>query len=118
MKASSIGIEYSVILSNEEIKRIESPGLRGTLKVRTRERVVGNFPLDLRIGEINPNQLYVEVRTVPFNVHFEDAAQFAFVLSRAGYEMLKEEGITGDRMYDNPGCKVSIYEEMVARGLK
>jgi len=118
MKASSVGVEYSVILTYEEIKRIENPGLRGTIKIRTRKRVVGNFPLDLRVGEVNPNQLYVEVRTVPLNVHFEDAAQFVFVLSKAGYEMLKQKGITGDRMYDNPACKVSIYEEMVARGLK
>lgn len=110
MKASSVGVEFFVKLSEEEIEALGKIGLKGEVKVRNK-KPLGNFPLELKVGEIDKNQLYIEYRTIPFNVYFEDAAGFVFLLSKEGYEMLKERKTTADRMYKSPECTIKICSE-------
>ncbi len=53
-------------------------------------------------------QLFVELITIPKNAYFGKVEKYIVKISKDGYEMLKEYKHAGDRMADNPVCKVRI----------
>jgi hypothetical protein len=110
MKASAVGVEFLVIINEEEVSELEFKTLSGTLKLRNREKTIGNFPFELKVGNIKKEQLYSEVIFVPENAYFENVDKFIFVLSPEGYNMLRQAGFTGDRMMCG-GCKLKVSLE-------
>ena len=111
MRASSMEWEFDIELTSEEIKLLENRSLSGKIKVNIREGVLGETPFELRVGEIESNQLYAELRTEPPNVWIDRVVAYEVILSRDGYERLVDVGSTGDRMAWNPSCKIKIYRK-------
>ncbi len=110
MKASAVGVEFLVTMSKEEVSELEFKTLSGTLKLRNREKTIGNFPFELKVGNIKKEQLYSEVIFVPEDAYFENVDKFIFVLSSEGYDMLKRAGFTGDRIMCG-WCKLKVSKE-------
>ena len=108
MKASSVGWELFIELSEQEISMLEKEIVKGEIKVYDLDKKLGNFPLELKICDIDKNQLYVELQTIPKRVYIDKIEKYIVKISQDGYEKLIEYGQTGDRMYSNPGCKVIV----------
>lgn len=111
MRAGSVCWEIWIQLSDGEISRLESECLKGEIKVRDRDSIVGEFPLEVELGDTGKEQLYVKLKTVPQGVYFEDVTEYKVIVSKEGYRMLNGINFTGDRMYNNPACKISVCGE-------
>ena len=108
MKASSVGWEIFVDVSDKEIALLENHSLEGKIRVHDREKKIGEFYLEIKVGNIDRRQLFAELTTEPDHVYIDSVHKYYITLSKEGYENLKDNGATGDRMANNPGCKVMI----------
>ena len=89
MKASSVGWELEIKLSDEEISLLEKETINGKIKVYDTDKKIGNFPLELRIAELDEQQLYVQLLPIPENVYVDKVERYIVKISKDGYEMLK-----------------------------
>ena len=110
MRAVSIGWELEIKLSSEEIDRLANVRLEGGIKVYDimDKQNLGFRKIKIGIGKIKINVLNAELRAFPKG-YVNEVKRFYVVLSERGYEELRERGSTGERMWNNPGCKVLIY---------
>ena len=111
MKASSMEWELDIKLISEEIRGLANKSILGEIIVNTHEHKVGARNIELLIGNISSNQLYVELITEPPNVWVNKIVTYRIVLSHEGYVNLIKNGSTGDRMAHNSACNVMIYAE-------
>ncbi len=111
MRASSICWEFYIMLQENELLALEKRAINGEVKVHDRDKVIGNFPLELKIDYLNDYQLYVELSTYPEKVYFREAKEYKIKISNEGYKKLMENGEIGDRMFNNSYCKIYIKKQ-------
>ena len=111
MKTCSVRWELEVRLNEEEVRLISDKSLTGKIRVYDGDKKVGDRDIEIGVGIINSHQMNVELETVPCNVYIDKVDRYLIKMSREGYKDLIENGSTGDRMYNNSGCKVLIYKD-------
>jgi hypothetical protein len=117
MKASGIRLEFEIQLSQEEIINLQTKAIQGKIKIYDTDKNLGTFPLELIVGKTNEQQLFAELQTMPRNVYIDEIKEYKIIVSQIGYEELKEKGTTGDRMFNNPGCKILIKNQTIYKYL-
>ena len=110
MKANAFGVEFTIVLSDDEISRLEREVLTGKVKVRDRESLIGDKPYFLKIDETPKHSYFCHVKFLPKTADYANWFGFVFIVSSEGYKHLKEFGSCGDRVGFS-GCKLSIYSE-------
>lgn len=118
MRASSVGWELEINLTEQEIEHLEYRPLAGKIRVFDVGDGVcyGEKLLEVRVGEIDHRQLNVELRTEPAGVYIDKVERYMVILSpNDGYKDLRNNGSTGDRMHNSPGCKIMIRNESLGR---
>lgn len=114
-KCSATSEEISVILTKNEISQLEKSVLKGIMKIPSEKGLLAR-PLDIKIGEINPDSCFnfVEIIHHPKNSNYLESRRFDIIISDQSYQKLKNDGLAGDR--GSWGCKLLIYEESKIRG--
>jgi len=68
-------------LSENEISLLEKQAIKGVVRVFDDDKKIGNFPLELKVGEINENQLFVELQPIPKGVYIDKVKEYVVKIS-------------------------------------
>ena len=110
MRASSIEWEIGVFLSEEELRTLRESPLTGIIKRHSQNGEHSQIPLVIERGATSEHNV-VDLTTFPNRAYWEDAKDYKITLSDQAYEELDKNKRTGERLYNNPGCKILIRVE-------
>lgn len=111
MRASSVGWEIEINLTDLEIKLLGSASLIGLMNVHdVGGENYGKKFVTVSVGEINNMQISAELRTEP-RAYIDKVERYFVTLSHDAYLDLLKNGATGDRMAWNSACKVLLKKE-------
>jgi hypothetical protein len=93
MIACSVVRELSILLEDEEVSRLVNNKLIGKIKVRDRDGIVGDRELEIKVGETDKYQVFVEIKTIPKGVYVDKVELYEIILSKEGYHDLRKKDI-------------------------
>lgn len=114
MKANSVGWENHIELTPEEIENLIYRSIEGYIRRWNLDRYLGIIPIGIRMGQTNKNNI-IELRTMPDEGEVEASRVYNIIMSKEAYQELLSRGMTGERIYGWPECKVEIYREGIQR---
>ena len=86
--------EISLDISKVELSILEKESVKGLIKFIEDPSIIKNVKLGL--GELEKN-LYIELYSFPKPACFENISNYVVIISREGYDMLKEKYKLVDR---------------------
>lgn len=96
MKASSVGLEVDVELTEEEVFELKQKNITGFLNFReVNENQIKKIPIKISYS-LKQREL-LEVTQNPRRVYFGNANEITFSINNEFYEILNERGSYGDR---------------------
>jgi len=101
--------EISITLSKEELKSLEKNSLVGIIKRYSQREYSDEILLKIKRGKTSKWNESLDLATSPPDVYWEKAAEYHLKISESAYKQLQEEKMTGERIYLNPACKISIH---------
>jgi len=110
MRASSIGLETEVYLSQEEIKKIRVSALTGYINFREyNDRTTRRIPFKLAYDFYQKE--FLDVKIIPERVYLGDAKEITYTINDYLYTRLILTGSCGDRFW-NSGKLLLIAENI------
>ena len=104
--------EIWATISEEELRVLKESPLTGIIRrhSHSQEGEHSQIPLRIERGATSEHNV-VDLTTFPNRAYWEDAKDYKITLSDQAYEELDKNKRTGERLYNNPGCKILIRVE-------